>query len=358
MAVESLRAPTFSQPTTSPIKTHSRHEASIRPDGRTAMEMGLNPLIYPIDVIDDLAHGRLNTEQIRMLMRIHYHDFSQEVWGIENEQHVRDAADYIALGGRVFHPFGNILALTGHPDDRAVRHANIVKGREQHKTGSVTTVPEHFAAIFDTKHPLMPDELRGDTFIELMQELYSEIGPFGVRGPASTTIQRNYSMITEKDGPLIQTQLIAVGKNCPSHSMLRQSIQKRIELGEDPEKATIFFITSANLSSNLTGEEEPAHWFSRAATKDLHPLGIPILGYESQMKEEEVFLRQYPHLIPNSTSILSLHKVNRFNNSPPALVLERYGSAEPELVLDIVARYGFDISIGPGAQRRLKTRQY
>lgn len=319
---------------------------------------GLNETIFPVDSIRELTAGKFTMDHYRVLRRIQSHNFREAVWTVESSHDMEDAAKYVAMGGRVFHPFGNILALTGHPHDAAVQHTNIVKGRPAKKTGSVTTAPEHFADVFDIHHPLMPPELQGETFTELMRELYRGIGPFGVRGPASEAILRNYKMMIQQDGPIVQTQLIAVGLDCPSHELLRQATQFRIAMGENPDLAKIFFITSANLSSALTGEEEPAHWYSRHAAQEFHSLGIPILGYETPELEEEIFTRRYGHLVPSSTTIISLHKVSRRENAPPALVIERYGSAEPALVKDIVAPYGFDIEIAPTAEQRLQTRIY
>ena len=122
-----------------------------------------------------------------------------------------------------------------------------------------------------------------------------------------------------------------------------------------PELAFIFFITSANVSSNQTGEEEPAHYLTLPAAQNLSHLGIPILG--NSQEDEEIIQQRYAHLIPSSTSILSLHKVVSRVNNFPTLVIERHGSADISLIQDIVRPFGFGAQPAARAER-LSIRNY
>lgn len=320
-------------------------------------ELALNPDLFPVDVIKEQTQGVLQPHYAMTLKRVRDGDM-QEVWDINNGRDLEDAAVYIAMGGRVMHPFGNILALTGHPHSMAVEQTNKVKGRPHNQTGSVTTPPEHFEKVFDVNNEAIPAELRGDRFLEIMHELFDAIGPFGVRGPASRKIIEQFGYLRQTNTGVFETQLIAVGGKCPSHGLLRRASEIREqEFGEDSDVSHIFFITSANVSGNSTGHEEPAHFYSWHAANQMHDLQIPVLGHGSKEIERDVVLRQYGRLQPSSTTLVSLHKVVQGQDGEPSFVVERHGSADLDVVREIVSKYGFGI-ISSSSRNRLSVREY
>jgi len=324
-------------------------------------ELSLNPDLFPVDVIKELTQGVLQRHHALTLQRVRDADM-QEVWDINKEKDLEDAAAYIAMGGRAMHPFGNILALTGHPHSMAVEHTNKVKGRPHDQTGSITASPEHFEKVFDVSHEAIPAELRGDRFIEIMHELFAAIGPFGVRGPASKKIIEQFEYLRQTNTGVFETQLIAVGGECPSHGLLRRASEIREqEFGEESDVSPIFFITSANMSRNITRQEEPAHYYSWYAAEQLHGLQIPVLGHGSKEDikeiEQDVVHGQYGRLQPSSTTIVSLHKVVPGQDGEPSFVIERHGSADLDVVRAVVAKHGFGI-ITSSSQKRLSAREY
>lgn len=314
---------------------------------------------FPTSVIVALTKGRVTKERAALLQMIADTDFSRDIWDVENEWHVESAAHYLAVGGRVLHPFGNILALTGHPDTPAVVHSNRTKGRPDSQVGSVTTTTEHFSEVFDRK--LLPQQLRGDRFIEILNALYGEIGPFGVRGPASQAIVKNYPQLQTWAHEMSSTQLIAVGdENDPTHKLLRRAAKIREELGESPDLSWIWFITSANVSSKATGKEEPAHWLSRQAKESLGSRRIPILGYSMSDQEivDTIIRGKYGRLEPKSTTVISLHYLieDQEGIRRPTVMLERKGSAPVSLVKDILDNFGLGLSVT--GNEPLQTRKY
>ncbi len=119
-------------------------------------------------------------------------------------------------------------------------------------------------------------------------------------------------------------------------------------VGED-----FVLITSANVSSGLTGRVEAAHYDLGGIQDDFGDRdGIVLIGH----RDEAAVRASYPQHVPMSTSILAFHKLAVDADGRPAIVLERHGSLDVEPVRALVERHGFALEIGSGAVERLPAR--
>ena len=85
------------------------------------------------------------------------------------------------------------------------------------------------------------------------------------------------------------------------------------------------FITSANVSSGVTGRVEPAHYDLRGIQEDFgHQDGVVLIGHRAEAKVRAT----YPRHLPMSTSIVAFHKLGVDEDGEPAIVLERHGSLD------------------------------
>jgi tRNA A37 threonylcarbamoyladenosine synthetase subunit TsaC/SUA5/YrdC len=256
---------------------------------------------------------------------------------------VRRAAAALADGGVVAQGFANFYVITTRPDAATVRGVNVLKGRPPHQVGSITTTPSRLHLPFDWGR--LPAGLDRGTARDLMDALFA-LGPFGFRGPAADHVPAH---LTEPDGPMRTTQVIAPGYRCPSNDFLAASLAATRE--------DLLYITSANRSRHLTGaDDEPAHYTAAGICDEFgHHPGFVVLAHE----DEEAARGRYPCHDPMSTTILALHKL-----APPAetgrprLVVERHGSLPLDEVHPVVWSLGFDLVLGPRAATRLHQREY
>jgi LeuA allosteric (dimerisation) domain len=155
------------------------------------------------------------------------------------------ATSATALGAALFYSFGNFCAIAAHPDRRSVVRVNLLKGRPENQVGSVTTTRDRVEALFDWTE--LPAGLTREQVVALMDDFF-ELGPMGFRGPARAAIPPQVATL---EGEIRTTQLIAPGYRCPSNELLAAVLDRT---GVDH-----LFITSANVSSGVTGKVEPAH---------------------------------------------------------------------------------------------------
>ncbi len=250
------------------------------------------------------------------------------------------AADATALGACLFYSFGNFCAVAAHPRWESVRRVNLLKGRPENQVGSVTTTREHFDSLFDWAR--LPDGLSQPQVHALMDDFF-ELGPMGFRGAATASIP---DYLTSLDVDIRTTQVISPGYRCPSNDLIGRILGL---VGED-----YLFITSANVSSTVSGRVEPAHYDLAGIQRDFgdHE-GIVLIGH----RDEPAVRASYPVHLPMSTSILAFHRVGREESGRPALVLERHGSLHVDVVREIADRHGFGLVLAEGARHRLPMRE-
>jgi hypothetical protein len=89
---------------------------------------------------------------------------------------------------------------------------------------------------------------------------------------------------------------------------------------------TCLFITSANVSSGVTGHLEPAHYDLHGIQEDFGDCdGVVFIGH----RNEAPVRASYTGYLPMSTSILAFHKLTSDDDGRPALILERQGRSTP-----------------------------
>jgi tRNA A37 threonylcarbamoyladenosine synthetase subunit TsaC/SUA5/YrdC len=248
------------------------------------------------------------------------------------------AASATAVGAALFYSFGNFCAIAAHPDRRSVVRINLLKGRPENQVGSVTTTRDRVDALFDWAQ--LPDGLSREQVLRLLDDFY-ELGPMGFRGPAQASIP---SQVATLDGETRTTQLIAPGYRCPSNELLADVLERA--------GVEYLFITSANVSSGVTGRVEPAHYDLRGMQDDFGDCdGIVVIGH----RDEGRVRASYPRHLPMSTSILAFHKLSD-EGGRPALILERHGSLHVDDVRAVAERHGFGLSLAPTARERLPLR--
>jgi hypothetical protein len=115
------------------------------------------------------------------------------------------------------------------------------------------------------------------------------------------------------------------------------------------------FITSANISSHLTGQEEPAHYEMQQIQRAFeHHKGIIMTRHPN---EEEARAR-YPQYDLMSTSILGFYELHTDEQGKPAFMIERHGSLPLDIIADMLDDFGFGYVLGPKAQTRLAQHEY
>ncbi|GAA2245218.1 hypothetical protein GCM10010430_28860 [Kitasatospora cystarginea] len=256
---------------------------------------------------------------------------------------VRWAAGAVVAGLAVAHGFGNFYALTARPEEVVVRRVNLMKGRPAGQTGSVTTAPARIPLLFDWAR--LPDGIGHREVTALIDALFT-LGPFGFQGPAPADLPGH--LTAEEDGRRT-VQVIAPGYSCPSNEFLSRALAGT--------RSDLLFITSANRSRRATGaDEEPAHWRAAALRAEFgREAGVRMLEHA----DEEAARRNHPLHEPMSTSVLAFHRTDGVDeHGRPRLVLQRHGSLPLERIRQAAERFGFGLTLGPGAQRRLSRRQY
>lgn len=298
---------------------------------------------FPLEVARSIrGKQRFSKEEIETIERITRSDWSATALSISNQEHIELAARGVGLGAIICYGFGNFYAVAAHPCNESVIHVNRSKGRPDNQVGSVTTTRERISRIFDW--PQIPSALDTKALMDLINELYS-MGPFGFRGPAAAGVPDH---LTSQDGDKRTTQIIAPGYNCLSNALLERVLELT---GQD-----FIFITSANISHNITGTtEEPAHYRMKGIQNDFGKCrGFIMVSHD----DEEAIMQRYSKYRPMSTTILAFHKVTYDRHGQPQLFLERHGSLHVDDVSEVLKKHGFGLTIGPKAQSRLPERHY
>lgn len=117
----------------------------------------------------------------------------------------------------------------------------------------------------------------------------------------------------------------------------------------------LLYITSANRSHHLTGaEEEPAHWQAADLVADfVHVPGFLLIEH----RDEAGARAAYPVYAPTSVTLLSFHAVQG-TPERPVLTIDRHCSLPIEEIQGVARRFGFDVTLGHAARRRLRVRTY
>lgn len=270
---------------------------------------------------------------------------------IESPNDVVLAAKVLAHGIPVCYSFGNFTAIAAHPAKESVQLVNQTKGRPLNQVGSITTTRDRMLDVFDwskVDYPFIARDLVG-----FMDEMYQR-GPFGFRGPASGDLVYP-ELITLEDNGMRTVQIIAPGYACPSNGFIEKVIQ---ETGNP-----YAYITSANVSSHETGQEEPAHYrlggMQREFIDNGKRAGYVVLGYKTDEREAEV-QNGYEGLEKCSTTIVSFVHPRWDEHGKFALTLDRLGSMDAQAIVSIASKYGFGLvfSDSPKAHHRQPIRIY
>jgi hypothetical protein len=290
-----------------------------------------------------LVKGSRVTTREQILLRIVDHiNWSTYSFNLSNAMHRAFAASAVALGCPLFYGFANFYVLAVHPHRASLERINRAKGRPPLQVGSITTIREHMPDLFDWRQ--LPKGLHKEQVLALIDAFYT-MGPFGFRGPAAHHIPDHLTSLAENGKRT--TQLIASGYACLSNRFLRRALA-RLE-------GNYLFITSANISSHLTGQEEPAHYEMKQIQRAFeHYKGILMIRHPN---EEEARAR-YPLYAPMSTSILGFYELHTDERGKPALMIERHGSLPLHNIAEVLSAFGFGYVLGPKAQTRLAQQEY
>jgi 2-isopropylmalate synthase len=309
--------------------------------GAESSAVEIRPRVEPMPLaqLAPLLHADLAAADRDVLRTLASTDWSTTTLDLADASARRLAAHATSLGAALFYSFGNFCAIAAHPDHGSVVRVNLLKGRPENQVGSIATTRDRFVRLFDWS--LVPAPLSQERLLELIDAFY-ELGPMGFRGPAVHTMPGH---LTSLDSTTRTTQLIGPGYRCPSNALVDEALART---GGD-----YLFITSANVSSGVTGRVEPAHYDLRGMQEDFgNADGVVLIGH----REEGPVRASYPRHLPMSTSILAFHRLGTDEQGRPALVLERHGSLAADDVRDIVAGFGFGLVLGPGAAERLPLR--
>ena len=290
-----------------------------------------------------LVKGRRVTTREQVLLRIVNNiNWSTYSLNLANPLHRTFAASALALGCPLFYGFANFYVLAAHPHQASLERINRAKGRPPLQVGSITTIREHIPDLFDWHQ--LPKGLHKEQVLALIDAFY-EMGPFGFRGPAARHIPDHLTSMAENGKRT--TQLIASGYDCPSNRFLERALAHLEE--------NYLFITSANISSHLTGQEEPAHYEMKEIQRAFeHQQGILMMRHPNE-EEARARYRQYA---PMSTSILGFYELYTDEHGKPTLMIERHGSLPLDNIAEVLGAFGFGYVLGPKAQTRLAQHEH
>lgn len=236
--------------------------------------------------------------------------------------------------------FANFYAIFTKADQPAVEQMNRWKGRPASQVGSLSTTPLRVPSLFE--FAMLPETLNEKLVLDVM-EAFSNHGPIGFRGPAARDLPAH---MISSDGGMVIAQTIIPGYKCPSNKLISRAIEQL------PER--YLYVTSANLSSALSGKEEPAHWKPAPLIFDFrHVVDLKLIRHAS----EDFAHAMYPDYEEMSTSVLSFHLPVR-ENGRRALRLERHGSLHVDRIREILNRLDVGLVIAPGGEKRLLSRDY
>lgn len=260
---------------------------------------------------------------------------------VESPADVAVAAQRLADGEIVACGFANFYALVADADEDVVRHVNLVKGRPLDQVGSITTTTERIVNCFDWSRI----DADGGRQVRALIDALFEIGPFGFRGPAARHLPNH---LTQLDGGVRTTQVIAPGRTCPSNAFFAAAVAEA--------RAEVLYITSANRSRHLTGAvEEPAHWTAAGIAADFADLTLmTILAH----RDEAATRARYPLFSLSSVTLLSFHDPALSADGRRAVTIDRHGSMDIDDVRRIARPTGLEVVLGPKARRRLVPRRY
>ena len=305
------------------------------PDGARRVE---EPLPW-LALAPRLRRCLLQPDDIQCIRRIQSIDWRTNVFDLSNSDNRAEAARATALGAALFYSFGNFCAIAARPELESVQRVNLIKGRPINQVGSITTTRRHLESVFDWDQ--LPSGLTPEQLLGLIDALL-EIGPIGVRGPASPLIPSHLSSL---DAGCRTTQLISPGLRCRSNALLDAIL--------DQVPYDFLFITSANISSGRTGQVEPAHVELQGMQRDFGGCdGVVMIGH----RDEAAVRRSYPDHLAMSTSIVAFHALAAGEGSNPCLILERHGSLAAERIRDVASRFSLDLRLGAAADARLPMR--
>lgn len=297
--------------------------------------------IYPRDLLSlaDIIKKKLTKEETEILNTVSNVDWEHEHLNLANSKDRFFAATALSLGVPVFHGFGNFYALTFHPHLEVMRSVNAAKGRPLDQIASVTTTKNYLAELFDWDQ--LPQGFTKKKILSLMDAFYT-LGPFGFRGPAAKQV---FSHLTKEIEGRKTIQVIAPGYHCLSNELLEEALA----LTHIP----YFAATSPNISRNITGAEEPAHYKIAGIKKDFGNVapGFVMVGHA----DEEEVIKNYPHHDVMSTSIISFD--TPFGDQPK-VIIERHGSLPMEEITALLDSFGIAWTIGLHAEKRLLKRVY
>lgn len=296
---------------------------------------------YPrnLEKLAKIVKGKLTEEDKAILQRIMVIDWEVSHLDLAKPDDRIFAAHALSLGVPVFHGFGNFYALTCHPHIEVIRSVNAAKGRPLDQTASATTTKHFFDGLFNWDK--LPSGFTKKQIRTMIDRFY-DMGPFGFRGPAAENTLKH--MTKEIDGK-ITLQVIAPGYHCLSNALL--------EVGLKKAGLTYFAATSPNISSNVTGVEEAAHYKIAGIKKDFGKIapGFVMLGHTDETK----IIEQYPNHDLMSTSIISFDTTI---GDSPKVIIERHGSMSMEKMTGILQSLQIDYVIGEKAKKRLLHRTY
>ncbi len=285
---------------------------------------------------------RVTTSEQALLKLVDNIDWRRHSLKLSNSWHRAFAARAVAAGVPLFYGFANFYVLAAHPHQASLERINRAKGRPPLQVGSITTIREHIPDLFDWHQ--LPQGLHKEQVLALIDAFY-ELGPFGFRGPAAHHIPDHLTSMAENGKRT--TQIIASGYQCSSNRFLQKALAHL--------KENYLFITSANISSNLTGQEEPAHYEMKQIQQAFqHQKGILMMRHLN----EEVARARYPQYAPMSTSILGFYELHTDERGKPALMVERHGSLLLDNIAEVLAAFGLGYVLGPKAQIRLAQHEY
>ena len=300
--------------------------------------------IYPRSLIDlaTIIRGSLTKEDEEFIQKIKKIDWNKYHLNLSHPQDRHVAAHALALGIPIFHGFANFYALTFYPHPEVIRSVNAAKGRPIEQLASITTTKSYLENLFDWEQ--LPHGFTRKQIMTMMHTFF-ELGPFGFRGPASDSVDS--FLIKEIDGKKT-IQVIAPGYHCPSNELLNEALH---EAG-----ISYFAATSPNISRNVTGSEEPAHFRIKGIKRDFggRKPGFVMIGHQNEHEAR----KRHPFHDQMSTSIISFDKEYPLQDGKPIVAIERHGSLAMPRIIEILNKLEIGYTIGPAASKRLLMRKY
>lgn len=300
--------------------------------------------IYPLKLsqLATTVRGNLTKEDELFVQQVKQINWNKHHLKLSRSEDIRFAAHALALGFPVFHGFGNFYALTFYPHKEVIRSVNAAKGRPLDQLASVTTIKKYLEELFDWDK--LPQGFTCEQIMTMMHAFF-EIGPFGFRGPAAKNIPE---YLTKEINGQRTIQVIAPGYHCPSNELLTLALE---EAG-----LSYFAATSPNISRNVTGVEEPAHFRIKGIKKDFGSKepGFVMVAHKSESHAKKM----HPIHDQMSTSIISFDGSASSRNGKPTVTIERHGSLPLAKITAILDKLHIGHTLSVHASQRLALRKY